>query len=623
MKEVGLVRILCLVAVLCAAAAVGASAQTFQTPVTFTSTNGAVPTDVLVQGTDGNLYGTTQYGGAANIGTIFKLTQGGALTTIYSFCSKNLCTDGSLPDAGLVQASDGNFYGTTFWGGSQDSGTIFKITAGGSLTTLHSFCSQAKCADGANPHAALMIGSDGNFYGTTSEGGAGNAGGVFKLTPSGAFTALYSFCSQANCADGSSPQGSLIQWTDANFYGTTSAGGNVGAGTVFKLTPSGVLTTLYTFCSLANCGDGEFPYAGLALGSDGNFYGTTSGSLPATGGTVFKITPSGLLTTLHRFCSLANCADGEYPFAGVVQGTDGNFYGTTEIGGPNANNVDCLLGCGTFYRITPSGTLTTIYSFCSNNNCTDGAESIAGVVQASSGTFYGTTFAGGSCLTLTEGCGTVFTWSTKVPLPPTLLPSSINFGNQAIDTTSTTRTVTIKNVNTGYSILDLNGIKVSGNKDFVISSNVCGPTLTAGMGCKVSLTYTPTSLGAESATLNVFDNAPGSPQTVSMSGTGIAQTVVTPVSLTFAKQKVGTTSAAKKVTLKNNLDTNLTGISYVATKPFAVSTSTCKTTLASNSSCTISVVFKPTVTGTVTGTLTIKDSANNSPQIVSLTGTGD
>src|SRR5215470_7898134 len=362
MKEVGSARILCLVAVFCIAVDV-ASAQTFQTPVTFNSTNGAVPTDVLVQGTDGNLYGTTQYGGAANIGTVFKLTQGGALTRIYSFCSKTLCTDGSLPDAGLVQASDGNFYGTTFWGGSQDSGTIFKITAGGSLTTLHSFCSQAKCADGANPHAALMIGSDGNFYGTTSEGGAGNAGGVFKLTPSGAFTALYSFCSQANCADGSSPQGSLIQWTDANFYGTTSAGGNVGAGTVFKLTPSGVLTTLYTFCSLANCGDGEFPYAGLALGSDGNFYGTTSGSEPPTGGTVFKITPSGLLTTLHRFCSLANCADGEYPFAGVVQGTDGNFYGTSEIGGANANNVDCVFGCGTFFRITPSGTLTTIYSF--------------------------------------------------------------------------------------------------------------------------------------------------------------------------------------------------------------------------------------------------------------------
>jgi hypothetical protein len=143
------------------------------------------------------------------------------------------------------------------------------------------------------------------------------------------------------------------------------------------------------------------------------------------------------------------------------------------------------------------------------------------------------------------------------------------------------------------------------------------------MGCKVSVTFTPTALGAESGTLNVFDNAPGSPQTVPMSGTGIAQTVVTPLSLTFPKQKVGTTSQPKNVTLKNNLDTNLTGITFKATKPFGVSASTCKTTLASNSSCTISVTFTPTVTGTVTGTLTIRDSANNSPQIVNLTGTGD
>jgi uncharacterized repeat protein (TIGR03803 family) len=623
MKEIGLARVVSLVAVFCIVGVVWAPAQTFQTPVTFNSANGAVPTDVLVQGTDGNLYGTTQYGGAANLGTVFKLTQGGALTTIYSFCSKSLCTDGSLPDAGLVQASNGNFYGTTFWGGSQDSGTIFKVTASGVLTTLHSFCSLARCADGTNPHAALTIGSDGNFYGTMSKGGATNGGGVFKLTPGGTFTVLYSFCSQSNCTDGSTPQGSLIQWTDGSFYGTTSAGGNADAGTVFKLTPGGVLTTLYTFCSLAKCADGEFPYAGLALGSDGNFYGTTSGSAPLTGGTVFKITPSGLLTTLHRFCSLADCADGEYPFAGVVQGTDGNFYGTTEIGGANTNTVSCGLGCGTFFRITPSGTLATLYNFCSNTSCSDGAESVAGVVQASNGTFYGTTFAGGSCLTLTEGCGTVFTWSTKVPLPPTFLPSSVDFGYQAIDTTSTTKTVAIKNGNTGYSILDLSSIKVSGNRDFAISSSTCGPTLAAGKACKVSLTFTPTSLGAESATLNVFDNAPGSPQTVPMSGTGTAQAVVTPTSLTFAKQKVGTTSGAKKVTLKNKLNTNLTGISYAATKPFAVSDSTCKTTLAINSSCTISVVFKPTVTGTVTGTLTIKDSANNSPQIVSLTGTGN
>lgn len=623
MKAVSISRV-ALVAVFGLAVAIATPAQTFQTPVTFNEANGAVPTDVLVQGTDGNIYGTTQYGGKADIGTVFRLTLGGAMTTIYSFCSQSQCLDGSLPDAGLVQSTDGNFYGTTFWGGAQNQGTVFKMTPSGSLTTLYSFCSLAKCADGGNPHAGLLQANDGNFYGTTSGGGLTNNGGAFKITPSGTLTPLYSFCSLPHCADGSSPEGSLVQGSDGNFYGTTAMGGGAaGAGTVFRLTPLGVLTTLYNFCSVANCADGEYPYAGLAPGSDGNFYGTTSGSSPNTMGTVFKITPSGMLTTLYSFCSLANCADGEYPFAGVVQGKDGNFYGTTEIGGPNNNDNACVLGCGTFFRLTPSGVLTTLYSFCSNNNCTDGAQSVAGVVQARNGTFYGTTSYGGNCTTRIEGCGTVFAWSTKVALAPTINPTSVNFGNQAIDTTSTARTVTIKNVNTGYAILDINSISLSGNSDFAISGNTCGPTLTAGSGCKVSIVYTPTVLGSESATLSISDNAPGSPQMVPITGTSIPQTVVTPLSLTFPKQKVGTTSPAKTVTLKNNLATSLTGISHQISKPFAVSSSTCGKTLGSGASCTFSVTFTPTVTGTVSGTLTITDSANNSPQTVSLTGTGD
>jgi uncharacterized repeat protein (TIGR03803 family) len=623
MKEVGLSKMACLIVMFLITATVGASAQTFQTVITFSETNGAVPTAVLVQGTDGNFYGTTQYGGTSDLGTVFRLTPTGALTTLYSFCAQLLCTDGSLPDAGLIQGSDGNFYGTTFFGGSQDAGTIFKITANGKLTTIYSFCSAAKCADGENPHAGLVQASDGNFYGTTSDAGAGNAGTAFKITPAGVLTTLYGFCALAQCADGSTPEGGLIQGRDGNFYGTTSAGGGASnGGTVFRLTSAGGLTTLYDFCSLSKCADGEFPYAGLAQGSDGNFYGTTSGFAPTTMGTVFKITPSGTLTTIYSFCSLANCADGEFPFAGVIQGSDGNFYGTTEAGA-NSNLNACPLSCGTFFRLTPNGALTTLYSFCSLNNCTDGGQPVAGLVQARNGTMYGTTSDGGVCATRVEGCGTIFSWSTKVALAPTLSPSSLNYGNQAIDTSSTARTVTIKNVNTGFAILDLNSITVSGSTDFKISANTCPPTLTAGMGCKVSLTYTPTSLGAESATLNVADNGPGSPQKVPMSGTGVQQTTVSPVSLTYPKQKVGTTSPGRNVTLRSNLSTTLTGISLQITKPFAVSASTCGKTLPANSSCTISVVFSPTITGTVNGTLTIKDSANNSPQTVSLTGTGD
>jgi uncharacterized repeat protein (TIGR03803 family) len=615
-KKFGCLKLLAALFAFCQAAIVPAHPQTFQSVIAFDGTNGAVPTDALVQGANGDLYGTTQYGGNANLGTIFQLTTSGTLTTLYSFCSQSKCIDGSQPDASLVQGSDGSLYGTTFFGGANNQGTVFTMGSSGSLTTLYSFCSLSKCADGANPHAGLIEASDGNFYGTTSSGGAKNAGVVFEITASGSLTTLYSFCSLPNCADGSTPEGGLIQTSSGNFYGTTSQGGANGhGGTVFQLTSDGTLTTLYSFCSLALCADGEYPYAGVVQGKDGNFYSTTELGGTNAQGTIFKITPSGTLTTLYNFCSLALCADGESPYAGVMQGKDGNFYGTTELGGTDDT--------GTFFRTTPAGVLTTLYSFsCSGTTCTQGALPVAGVVQASNGNFYGTTSSGGGCSTLVEGCGTVFEWSAKVALPPTFSPASVNFFNQAIDTTSAAKSVFIKNVNTGYSILDLNSITLSGSSDFAISANTCGSTLNAGTRCEVSLTYSPTVLETESATLNIADNAPGSPQTVALSGTGVAQATVNPTSRTFPETKVGSTSAAKNVTLENNLPTTLSGISYKTAAPFAVSSSTCGTTLASKTTCTISITFSPTAEGTANGTLTVRDSANDSPQTVSLTGTG-
>jgi hypothetical protein len=330
-----------------------------------------------------------------------------------------------------------------------------------------------------------------------------------------------------------------------------------------------------------------------------------------------------LLTTLHSFCSLANCADGEYLYGGVIQGKDGNLYGTTEIGGANANTNSCPFGCGTFFQLTPTGTLNTLYNFCSTVACTDGAQPVAGVVQINTGSFYGTTSNGGNCTTRVGGCGTVFAWSPNVVLAPKLTPTSLNFFNQAIDTVSTPKTVAIKNINTGNAILDITSIRLTGSKDFTISANNCTSTLLAGHTCNVSVTFAPTVLGAESATLNITDNAPGSPQTVPISGAGVAQAVVSPTSLTWIDEKVGKTSNPKNVILTNNLPTTLTKISYKATQPFAVASSTCGTTLASKANCTISVTFTPTVMGQVTGTLTVTDSANNSPQTVSLTGTGD
>ena len=256
------------------------------------------------------------------------------------------------PTDHVVRATNGDFYGTTLSGGNllcagEGCGTVFKITPSGTFTRLYSFCSQSNCTDGVGPFAGLVLATNGDFYGTTNGGGAnciphGGCGTVFKITPSGTLTTLYSFCPQGGaCSDGSGLYAGLVQATDRNLYGTTGGGGNAGDGTVFKITPSGTLTTLYSFCSQANCTDGAFPYyAGLVQATDGNFYGTTlDGGANKNSGTVFKITPSGTLTTLYNFCSEITsqniCSDGYYAAEGLVQDTNGKLYGSTVNGGAN------------------------------------------------------------------------------------------------------------------------------------------------------------------------------------------------------------------------------------------------------------------------------------------------
>jgi uncharacterized repeat protein (TIGR03803 family) len=225
--------------------------------------------------------------------------------------------------------------------------------------------------DGLNPEGALVRGADGNLYGTTANGGANSYGTVFRLALGGGLSTLYNFCSVTGCLDGNNPQAGLVQGIDGNFYGTTASGGTSLAGTAFKITPGGILTTLYNFCSsnpALGCTDGQNPtYSPLIQGTDGNFYGTTVGGGTGAftnggGGTVFKITPEGSLTTLYSFCSQPNCTDGYRPEAGLVQGTDGNFYGTTYGGGTVATSCspDPNIGCGTIFKITPAGELTTL-----------------------------------------------------------------------------------------------------------------------------------------------------------------------------------------------------------------------------------------------------------------------
>jgi len=338
--------------VICIATATASSATTTFKFVSFNATDGGNPyLESLVQGIDGNLYGTTVFYGAhgTSYGTVFKISPTGTLTSLYTFCSKTGCTDGYQAFAGLFLATNGNLYGTTSTGGAHGSGTVFKIAPAGTLSTLYSFCSQTGCADGVLPLAGLVQGTDGKFYGTTHSGGAhGNYGTVFKIIPTGTptLTTLYSFCSQTGCTDGTQPYAGLIQASDGNFYGTTLGGGTNHNGTVFKITPTGTLTTLHRFVHT----DGFAPSAGLVQATDGNFYGTTSEGGANGHGTVFKITPGGTntLATLHNF-SGPDGSGVNGVIGGLVQDTNGNFYGTTAYGG--ASNV-CTGGCGTVFSLS-------------------------------------------------------------------------------------------------------------------------------------------------------------------------------------------------------------------------------------------------------------------------------
>jgi uncharacterized repeat protein (TIGR03803 family) len=392
-----LLKAVCICGLVCAATAIALAAPNLTTLLNFDRTDGANPHTSLIQGVDGYLYGTTVSGGAGGpcagdadgCGTVFKISQTGTLTTIHSFCSQINCPDGANPLAGLAQGTDGNFYGTTSQGGDYNGGTIFKITPAGVITTLYSFDG----THGNDPEAGLVQASGGNFYGTTKMGGSHGSGVVFRITPAGTLTTLYSFCAQNNCSDGSLPSAGLVQANDGNLYGTTAEGGTVipAVGTVFKITLGGILTTLHSF----NGNDGGYPDATFVQGTDGYLYGTTSSGGYGGYGTVFKMTLSGTLATLHSFSGYST--DGGAPYAGFVQATDGNFYGTTERGGAHDS--------GTVFEITPAGRLTILYSFCSHSDCMDGDSPYATLVQATNGSLYGTTRQPTNC---TSSCGTIF-----------------------------------------------------------------------------------------------------------------------------------------------------------------------------------------------------------------------
>ena len=345
----------------------------------FSGFDGGLPQSELLKGNDGLFYGTTGAGGTHNTGTVFKITTAGTLTTIYNFTGG---ADGCSPRAGLLLGSDGFFYGTASGGGA-GFGTIYQVSASGAFTTVYTFTGGI---DGGVPDIRLAEGNDGLFYGTTRQGGVNGTGSVFNVSSAGTFTTLFSF----NSTNGATPVGGLVLGNDGNFYGATMLGGtnknNNNDGTVFQFSPAGTLTTLFRFTGNTN---NAFPGSQLIQGNDGLFYGTTSNGKGGEG-SVFKITSAGTLTTLHTF------TDGEAKDSrgALIQGRDSFFYGTTLSGGNRY---------GIVYQVSSNSVFSTLYSF---NGGTDGGFPYAGLLQGDGFFFYGTTAFGGSNLN-----GTVFRMS--------------------------------------------------------------------------------------------------------------------------------------------------------------------------------------------------------------------
>lgn len=422
---------------------------------TATNTDGATPIGTLVQDANGNLYGTTQTGGANGNGTIFEVTTSGTFTRLYTFGATTGNTDGAQPYAGLTIDSSGNLYGVTAAGGANGNGVVFKVVLSGgspSYSVLHTFGPSSGTspninADGAIPQGALLIGQDGNLYGTTTTGGSGGSGTVFVVTTTGAgFTTLYNFSAYTAAKvgasltvytnnDGAAPVAALIQDGAGNLWGTTEAGGSNGTGTVFKLTTAGALTTVHTFSAYTATAsgtyvntDGSGPIGALVIGSDGSVYGTTYQGGTHGYGSIFLINGNGFTTVW----SFTGNADGAQPTAGLVEGSDGNLYGTVGIGGLNTE--------GTVYSIPlGGGTPTTQYAFLGGIDGANPASALLIPQGTAFGTFYGVTYHGGA-----NGEGGVFKLQLGAAPPPTV---SVASGSYA-----TSQTVTITDAAPGVTI---------------------------------------------------------------------------------------------------------------------------------------------------------------------------
>jgi uncharacterized repeat protein (TIGR03803 family) len=383
-----------------------AHAKGFKVLYDFAPSTGAFPVGNLSADAAGNLYGAASEGGlSGGFGTVFELAPNGNVKVLHIFSGGD---DGNLPFSTMIADKAGNLYGTTAYGGgtSCDSGcgTVFMVTPEGTEKIIYAF---AGGSDGEVPLSALLADREGNFYGTTLYGGGTGCTGfgcgtVFKIAPDGTETLLYAFTS---LSEGALPGAGLIADKNGNLYGTTIVGGGTscggaGCGSVFRITPAGTETVLYSFAGGA---DGANPEASLIADKAGNFYGTTTagGGTGCGGsgcGTVFKLAPDGTETVLHAF---AGGSDGAVPIANLYADKKGNLYGTTDQGGGG----NCSSGCGIVFKLASDGTETVLHAF----DGMDGYKPEGGLIADKKGSLYGTTYYGGNPQSCPQsGCGTIF-----------------------------------------------------------------------------------------------------------------------------------------------------------------------------------------------------------------------
>lgn len=545
------------------------------------------------------LWGMTSQGGASGLGTIFKIALDGNLSVVHEFTS---ATDGQFPNWGLMQASDGNFYGVaasggTLPGGGGGQGTVFRLTPGGSYTVLHVFGG----ADGGTPLCTLVEGEGNYLYGTTTNGGANGQGTVFKISLDGtSFVSLHSF----DITDGEAPSAGLVLGSDGNFYGETGEGGQLGNngsyGTVFSITSAGVFTRLYSFDTYT-----ESPTGSLIQGANGDFYFYGGSHNSEQYGKIYEFNPNtNDLSILYAFSG----PDGNDPYNGsLLLASDGNLYGVTRFGG--AYNY------GTLFRLTTAGALTVLHSF--DYNGSDGVNAEAGVAQAGDGNLYGMTESGGAHV-----AGTIYRYNLALP---TVSPTALNFGDVDQGNTSAPKSVKLTVSALGPLSFGAPAFTGANSSDFAVTTNTCSGTLAAGKSCTISLVFTPSQPAstAESASL-VVDNSTGDDlASVALAGASTAAVIVSPASINFGDIAVGSTSPVKSVTLSNHQSVAVNVGLGVTGSGFAMSATTCGATLAAFKSCTVSLTFAPGSLGAVSGTLTVTDSPDSaSPHSIDLSGTG-